>query len=98
MAVGADFSLGTVDVALTPAQRFAEFLQARGKRVTRQRQVIVDHVASRHEHFDAEQLLDDLRRTPEGARARGRRAGLGHRLAHARGPRGAPGGPPPLRR
>lgn len=69
MAVGADFSLGTVDVALTPAQRFAEFLQARGKRVTRQRQVIVDHVSSRHEHFDAEQLLDDLRRTPEGARA-----------------------------
>ena len=69
MAVAHDFALGTVDVALSPHERFAEFLQARGKRVTRQRRVIVDHVASRHEHFDAEQLLAELRRTPDGARA-----------------------------
>jgi Fur family ferric uptake transcriptional regulator len=69
MAVGSDFSLGKVDVALSPWARFEEFLQARGKRVTRQRQVIVEHVASRHEHFDAEQLLADLRKTREGARA-----------------------------
>ncbi|MFM8284071.1 MAG: Fur family transcriptional regulator [Planctomycetaceae bacterium] len=67
MTTSADFSLGSVDVALTPRERFAEFLQARGKRVTRQRQSIVDHVASRHEHFDAEQLLEDLRRSPAGA-------------------------------
>lgn len=63
------FSLGTVDTALSPRERFEEFLRARGKRITRQRQVIVDHVAARHEHFDAEQLLADLRGTPEGARA-----------------------------
>lgn len=69
MAVASEFPLGRVDVALTPRERFAEFLQARGKRVTRQRQVIVDHVARRHEHFDAEQLLAELRGTPEGARA-----------------------------
>ncbi len=69
MAVAHDFTLGSVDVALSPRERFAEFLQARGKRITRQRQVIVDHVASRHEHFDAEQLLADLRTTPQGARA-----------------------------
>jgi Fur family ferric uptake transcriptional regulator len=69
MAIAPDFSLGKVDVALTPRERFAEFLQTRGKRVTRQRQVIVDHVSSHHEHFDAEQLLADLRRTPEGAKA-----------------------------
>ncbi|MEX0671118.1 MAG: Fur family transcriptional regulator [Pirellulales bacterium] len=69
MAVGSDFSLGSVDVALTPAARFAEFLQTRGKRITRQRRVIVDHVASHHEHFDAEQLLAGLRKTPEGSRA-----------------------------
>ena len=30
MAVGSDFSLGSVDTALTPAERFAEFLQTRG--------------------------------------------------------------------
>ena len=69
MAVAADFSLGSVEVSLSPRERFAEFLQARGKRITRQRQAIVDHVARHHEHFDAEQLLVDLRKTPQGARA-----------------------------
>jgi Fur family ferric uptake transcriptional regulator len=69
MAVAADFSLGSVEVSLSPRERFAEFLQARGKRITKQRQAIVDHVARRHEHFDAEQLLADLRKTPQGARA-----------------------------
>ncbi|MFM8415326.1 MAG: Fur family transcriptional regulator [Planctomycetota bacterium] len=69
MATATEFSLGSVETALSPQERFAEFLQARGKRVTRQRRVIVDHVAGRHEHFDAEQLLADLRRTPAGARA-----------------------------
>ena len=69
MAVVSEFSLGSVATSLSPQDRFAEFLQARGKRVTRQRRVIVDHVASRHEHFDAEQLLEDLRKTPDGVRA-----------------------------
>lgn len=69
MALAPDFSLGKVDVSLTPAERFAEFLQTRGKRITKQRRAIVDHVASRHEHFDAEQLLASLRKTPEGAAA-----------------------------
>lgn len=69
MATATEFSLGSVETALSPQERFSEFLQARGKRVTRQRRVIVDHVARRHEHFDAEQLLADLRGTPAGARA-----------------------------
>ena len=69
MAVAVDFSLGKVEVALSPQERFAEFLQARGKRITRQRRAIVDHVCGHHEHFDAEQLLAGLRRTPAGARA-----------------------------
>jgi len=69
MAIASDFTLGKVDVALTPQARFAEFLQTRGKRITRQRQMIVEHVSSHHEHFDADQLLADLRKTPEGARA-----------------------------
>jgi len=69
MASAADFSLGKVAVAMTPRERFAEFLQTRGKRITRQREVIVEHVSAHHEHFDAEQLLAGLRRTPGGARA-----------------------------
>lgn len=63
------FSLGKVDTSLTPQERFEEFLQSRGKRITKQRQVIVDYVSGHHEHFDADQLLDDLRKTPEGASA-----------------------------
>ncbi len=69
MASTPDFSLGPVDVALTPSERFAEFLQTRGKRLTRQRRTIVDFVGSRHEHFDADQLLADLRGTAAGADA-----------------------------
>lgn len=69
MAVAVDFSLGKVDVALTPQARFAEFLQTKGKRITKQRRAIVDHVCAHHEHFDAEQLLEGLRRTPAGGRA-----------------------------
>jgi len=69
VAVAADFSLGKVNVALTPQARFAEFLQTKGKRITKQRRAIVDHVCAHHEHFDAEQLLEGLRRTPAGARA-----------------------------
>ncbi len=55
-----DFSLGTVEVALSPLARFEEFLQARGKRITQQRRILVEQIASRHEHFDADQLLLDL--------------------------------------
>lgn len=64
-----DFSLGTVKVALSPRERFDEFLQARGKRITKQRRMIVEQVYRSHEHFDAEQLLDLIRSTPEGGRA-----------------------------
>ncbi len=61
-----DFSLGTVEVALSPLERFEEFLQARGKRITNQRRILVGQIAARHEHFDADQLLLDLARKPEG--------------------------------
>jgi hypothetical protein len=42
-----DFSLGTVEVALSPLERFEEFLQARGKRITQQRRILVEQIASR---------------------------------------------------
>jgi Fur family transcriptional regulator, ferric uptake regulator len=61
-----DFSLGTVEVALSPLERFEEFLQARGKRITQQRRILVEQIASRHEHFDADQLLLDLAQKPAG--------------------------------
>jgi Fur family ferric uptake transcriptional regulator len=60
-----EFSLGTVEVALSPIERFEEFLQSRGKRITVQRRIIVQQVARRHEHFDADQLLADLAKTAD---------------------------------
>ena len=59
-----DFSLGEVEVALSPLQRFQEFLQSRGKRMTEPRRILVEHVFSRHEHFDADTLIEQL--APKG--------------------------------
>jgi len=55
-----DFSLQSVRVPLSPAQRFAQFLQSRGKRNSRQRQLIVEQVFSHHDHFDADELMAHL--------------------------------------
>ena len=61
-----DFSLGTVEVALSPLERFEEFVQSRGKRRSPQRRTIVEQVFSRHDHFDAEELLSQLRQVVGG--------------------------------
>ena len=60
-----DFSLGEVHVSLSPQERFEEYLQSRGKRITQQRRVLVDHVFERHDHFDADELVASLSRKPE---------------------------------
>jgi Fur family ferric uptake transcriptional regulator len=52
--------LASVPVALSPKDRFVEFLQSRGMRVTQQRLALVEQVFSHHEHFDADQLIDQL--------------------------------------
>ena len=56
----ADASLGTVPVALSPIERFEEYLQSKGKRVTEQRKVLVEQVFRQHDHFDADHLLAEL--------------------------------------
>ena len=63
-----NFSLGTVQVALAPQERFTEFLQSRGKRITQQRKIIVAEVFKRHAHFDAEDLIGHLSSTAGGRR------------------------------
>lgn len=55
-------NLGKVEVSSTPAQRFEEFLQLRGMRMTEQRRFLLDHVFQRHEHFDVEELIMQLPR------------------------------------
>ncbi len=54
------YSLRSVHVTLPPAERFGQFLQRRGKRITQQRRVIVDTVFSHHDHFDADELIEHL--------------------------------------
>ena len=57
-------ALGSVHVSLTPIERFEEYLQSRGMRMTQPRRILVDHVFSHHEHFDADALIDQL--SPKG--------------------------------
>jgi Fur family ferric uptake transcriptional regulator len=56
-----DFSLGSVEVALSPLERFEEFVQSRGKRRS-PRKRLIEQVFSRHDHFDADELLANLRK------------------------------------
>jgi Fur family transcriptional regulator, ferric uptake regulator len=52
--------LQPVVVSMTPNQRFEEYLQSKGLRNTEQRKQLLEHVFNRHEHFDADQLMDQL--------------------------------------
>ncbi|MGH7193894.1 MAG: Fur family transcriptional regulator [Candidatus Saccharimonadales bacterium] len=65
-----DFSLGTVEVALSPLERFEEFVQSRGKRRSTQRRAIVEQVFSRHDHCDADDLLAPVRQVVGGLAVR----------------------------
>lgn len=62
-AVEQDFSLGAVQVALSPRERFEEFLRNRNKRFTRERKIILQQVFERHDHFDTDELVAELRET-----------------------------------
>ncbi len=57
-----EFSLRRIPVPQPPAEQFAQFLQARGKRLTAQRRAIVEQVFSHHDHFDADELMTHLAR------------------------------------
>jgi Fur family transcriptional regulator, ferric uptake regulator len=52
--------LEAVLVSLTPLERFDEYLQSKGLRNTDQRKFLIEQVFTRHEHFDADQLIDQL--------------------------------------
>jgi Fur family ferric uptake transcriptional regulator len=54
--------LPRVQVAQTPLARFEEYLQSKGLRNSDQRRVLLEHVFSRHSHFDADQLIEELPR------------------------------------
>lgn len=55
-------SFDRIPVSSTPIERFEEYLQSRGMRNTKPRRLLVEHVFSSHDHFDADELLDRLPR------------------------------------
>ena len=57
-----DFTLGSVKVSSTAKERFEEYLQSRGMRSTEPRRILVNHIFSQHNHFDAEALIEQLPR------------------------------------
>lgn len=72
-----DFSLSEVQVSSSPQERFEEYLQSKGQRITQQRRSLVEHVFSRHEHFDADELVESLGRSAEKTKANGAKADAG---------------------
>ncbi|MHB9081769.1 MAG: Fur family transcriptional regulator [Pirellulaceae bacterium] len=44
----------------TPQQRLRDYIQSRGMRNTEQRRVLLDHIFRCHQHFDADQLMEQL--------------------------------------
>ena len=52
--------LSAVPVALSPRQRFQQYLQSQGMRNTEQRRILVEHIFAHHQHFDADQLIAQL--------------------------------------
>jgi Fur family transcriptional regulator, ferric uptake regulator len=56
--------LSAVEVSQSPVEKFREYLASRPRpqRLTEQRRDLVRYIFSRHSHFDAEQLIEDLKR------------------------------------
>ena len=55
-----DYSLGEVEVSMSPQERFEEYVQTRGGRNTEPRRILIDHIFSYHDHFDPDQLIARL--------------------------------------
>ncbi len=53
-------SLGSVSMTESPEQKFREFLEIRGEKLTQPRRLLVRHVFDSHKHFDADELVADL--------------------------------------
>lgn len=60
--------LAAVEVAVSPEDKFREYLMTLGKRLTTERETIVQEVFASHEHFDAEQLVSRLSQRTDGKR------------------------------
>lgn len=52
--------LSSVEVSVSPEEKFEEFLRANGMQFTQPRRIVLEEVFSDHEHFDADQLVARL--------------------------------------
>lgn len=53
--------LRPLPVTGSPEEKFREFLEIRGEKLTEPRRVLVRHIFDSHKHFDADELVADLR-------------------------------------
>ena len=60
--------LSSINVAVSPPDKFREYLATRGQRLTREKTTIVEEIFSSHEHFEAEQLIDRMTSRTDGSR------------------------------
>jgi len=60
--------LAPKEVAVSPEEKFREFLATRGKRLTQERDIIVREIFSDHEHFDVEEIVERLHKPKNGHR------------------------------
>ncbi len=47
-------------ISESPVEKFREFLEIRGEKLTEPRRVLVRHIFNTHKHFDADELVRDL--------------------------------------
>src|SRR5262249_11123769 len=61
---GTAVQLPSVEVSQSPESKFREYLASRPKpqRYTEQQRDMVRYIFAQHNHFDAEQLIDDMKR------------------------------------
>jgi Fur family transcriptional regulator, ferric uptake regulator len=60
--------LEAVSVAVSPAEKYREYLATQRLRMTREREIFVEEVFASHEHFDADQLIQRLEQRKDGKR------------------------------
>lgn len=61
-------NLAPKEVAVSPVEKFKEFLTTRGKRLTQERDIIVKEIFSDHEHFDVNEIVARLDKPRDGRR------------------------------
>jgi len=55
--------LDRIVVADSPEEKFRAFLEIRGEKLTEPRRILIRHIFDSHKHFDADELVADLRET-----------------------------------